>query len=67
MMTRRELLRNILLGIATTLVPKILQPTVPEIINEPGYKGILWEIRNATIVDYRASDFKISDIDKYLQ
>lgn len=52
-MTRREILRNALLGIAMSLVPKILQPTSPDIFDMEG--STLYNVKDYTMYEYTPS------------
>lgn len=69
-MKRRSFLKDCLLGMAFALVPKILQPVLPEVVEENlvTFEGILPYIqRNAAVVDYDPRvGFALNDIDHLL-
>ena len=69
---RRDFLRNIALGIAATLLPRILQPVSSEIVEETieahsGFDGLIPTImRGGNVVNYpnEVGNFQLSDFGK---
>jgi len=67
-MKRRNFLRDMALGIAATLLPRILQPVSSEIVEEiteahSGFDGIIPTImRGGTVVNYDPGNFQLTDL-----
>lgn len=62
---RRIFLKNVALGIAATLVPKILQPISGEVESEEDNQGVLWYIHTyGSEMDYKPGYFSINDLNK---
>ena len=54
------------MGIAISLVPKVLQPVLPEIVEaqvEQGFIGLIPSIlRNKNVIDLAAGSFQLDDL-----
>lgn len=69
-MNRREIIRNSLMAIAASLVPRILQPAMPEVEGEQeSFKGILWYVQNkGNVIHYPSHpDFYVEDLRKLFE
>lgn len=68
-MKRKDFLRNVFMGIAISLVPKSLQPFIPEVVEESSYcKGVLWHIQNdGVVMNYTAGSFTMNDLNDLFQ
>jgi hypothetical protein len=60
-MKRRKFLRDITLGIASCLLPEILQPVSFEIKQDNQY-GILHQLRNAPVQYYEGNELTMADL-----
>lgn len=54
MTNRRSFIRDTFLGIAATLVPKILQPVVPQVVNK-----VSWEQLIPIVDEYQLTTLKM--------
>lgn len=69
-MKRRSFLKDCLLGMAFALVPKILQPVLPEVIevSSEGWIGYLPHIQRMGItVDYKVGNFQLEDLHEIIE
>ena len=67
-MNRKSFLRNAMMAVAVSLVPKILQPFIPEVVDESYCKGLLWHIQNDCVAyQYTRGTFTLQDLETLIE